>query len=638
MSPFDQFISRLASGGVFDPVQLAAALWLFAFGACAGSFMNVVIWRLPLGRSLTFPGSRCPNCGHAIRAWDNIPILNWFILRGKCRDCGARISWRYPAVEALVATIFVVVAVAEPLSEGANLPRFHIATYDSAGLLPLWLAYALHMLLLSILVCAAFMWHDGVTPPERLYAPGAIAALFLPLAFPELRPEQLIDQLANLPSRFAIATESVLGLVLASLVGAVLARAVYPKRREPRRVLSAAILESAIVALVFGIPAASRIFALAALVYLIVHVIAKRLRGIANLPWTAVLTAACTLQLIAWANVELWLYEVFSDSIPYATVLALSIALVCAMLAGKLAPSRELAAGWNQQWPITRRESSMATQPVAPEIEAIIKSPSYKLAELDTDFLQRSALRPVRLQLELLKAEMTLTENHVASTIVVFGGTQVVEKQEAQKRLEAARAALAQSPDDLQLKRNVARFERLFEKSRFYDEARKFAELASTACQSKERCDFVIVTGGGPGIMEAANRGAYDVRAKSVGLNITLPEEQHPNPYITPELCFQFHYFAIRKMHFVLRAKALVVFPGGFGTLDELFEVLTLRQTNRMQSIPIILYGREYWERLIDFQYMADEGVIADKHLELINYAETPHEAWEIIRKFHNMA
>jgi uncharacterized protein (TIGR00730 family) len=146
----------------------------------------------------------------------------------------------------------------------------------------------------------------------------------------------------------------------------------------------------------------------------------------------------------------------------------------------------------------------------------------------------------------------------------------------------------------------------------------------------------VIVTGGGPGIMEAGNRGAHETGGKSVGLNISLPAEQAPNPYITPELCFQFHYFAMRKMHFLLRAKALIVFPGGFGTLDELFDALTLRQTRRMQEIPIILFGREYWSKVIDFRFLADEGVIADEHQDLISYAETPREAWEIITRFHH--
>ena len=172
--------------------------------------------------------------------------------------------------------------------------------------------------------------------------------------------------------------------------------------------------------------------------------------------------------------------------------------------------------------------------------------------------------------------------------------------------------------------------------SHYYDAAREFARIVSTSCQLNGQCDYVMVTGGGPGIMEAANRGAFDVGAKSIGMNIHLPAEQSPNPYITPELCFQFHYFALRKMHFLLRAKALVVFPGGFGTLDEMFDALTLRQTRRMQDIPIILFGRAYWERVIDFQFLADEGVVADIRFgSLFCYADTPQEAWQRILSFH---
>ncbi len=268
-------------------------------------------------------------------------------------------------------------------------------------------------------------------------------------------------------------------------------------------------------------------------------------------------------------------------------------------------------------------------------LQAIINSPSYLLAEMDTNFLRRPELRPVRMQLELLKPEMVLTSAGIASTIVVFGGTQIVEPAEAKRRLKRAQALLRAAPDDPQLQRMVARAERIVAKSPYYDAAREFGRIVSSACQTDGRCDYVIVTGGGPGLMEAANRGAHDVGAKSIGLNITLPTEQVPNPYITPGLCFQFHYFALRKMHFLLRAKALVVFPGGFGTLDELFDALTLRQTQRMQQIPIILYGREYWDQVIDFQFLADEGVIEDAHLELIHYAETPQEAWELICRFH---
>jgi uncharacterized protein (TIGR00730 family) len=263
--------------------------------------------------------------------------------------------------------------------------------------------------------------------------------------------------------------------------------------------------------------------------------------------------------------------------------------------------------------------------------------PNYLLAEDDKKFLKRPELRPVRLQLELLKPEIILEEQGVTSTLVVFGGTQIVERAEAERRLKAAQEALAADPRDAVKQRAAARAERVLAKAHYYDEAREFARLVSAACQIHGQCDFAVVTGGGPGIMEAANRGAADVQAKSIGLNITLPEEQLPNPYITPDLCFQFRYFAIRKMHFLLRAKGLIVFPGGFGTLDELFEVLTLRQVNRMQPIPVILYGRAFWDRAIDLQFLADEGTIRDEHLSLVSYAETPQEAWEIISNFYRL-
>ena len=265
-------------------------------------------------------------------------------------------------------------------------------------------------------------------------------------------------------------------------------------------------------------------------------------------------------------------------------------------------------------------------------------SSSYILAFEDETMLRRPELRPVRMQLELLKPELILAEQNVDSTIVVFGSTQTVEPAEAQRRLAAAREALSREPANPILQRTVSRCERIVAKSHFYDAAREFARIVSSACQMGGHCDYVVMTGGGPGIMEAANRGAHDVGAKSVGLNITLPEEQAPNRYITPELCFQFHYFALRKMHFLLRARALLIFPGGFGTLDELFEVLTLRQTNRMQEIPVILYCREYWDQVLNFQFLADEGVIADAHLKLIQYAESPQEAWELIARFHQPA
>ena len=193
---------------------------------------------------------------------------------------------------------------------------------------------------------------------------------------------------------------------------------------------------------------------------------------------------------------------------------------------------------------------------------------------------------------------------------------------------------MAAAPGDRQRRRAVMQAKNLLERSHYYDAAREFARLvASESQEAALHGENVMVTGGGPGIMEAANRGAHDAGAKSVGLNIRLPHEQQPNPYITPELCFQFHYFAMRKLHFLLRAKALVAFPGGFGTFDELFDALTLRQTGRMQAIPIILFGREYWQQAVNFQFLADQGTIDDGDLDLIGYAETAAEAWEIIQR-----
>jgi len=270
-----------------------------------------------------------------------------------------------------------------------------------------------------------------------------------------------------------------------------------------------------------------------------------------------------------------------------------------------------------------------------PEIKAILDSQSYVLAERDTALLARAELRPVRLQLELLKPEMALSEHNISSTIVVFGSTRIAQRSELESRLRAAQAALATRPGDPRLAREVSRVERLLAKDHYYEAAREFSRIVSSRSQPNGK-HLVIITGGGPGIMEAANRGAHDVGAESIGLNITLPNEQLPNAYITPRLCFRFHYFALRKMHFLLRAQALVAFPGGFGTLDELFDALALRQTHRMQEIPIILFAREYWRKVIDFQFLADEGVIADEDLELFSYAETPEEIWSLIAGFHD--
>ena len=270
-----------------------------------------------------------------------------------------------------------------------------------------------------------------------------------------------------------------------------------------------------------------------------------------------------------------------------------------------------------------------------PDLKAILDSPSYVPAERDTAFLARNELRPVRMQLELLKPEMALAERGIDSTIVVYGSLRILDRPVLEQRRKFLDAQLADQADDPRLARELARTKRLLAKTHYYEEARRFAQIVSSRVADDGK-KYVVVTGGGPGIMEAANRGAHDAAAPSIGLKITVPDEQLPNPYITPELCFQFHYFALRKMHFLLRARALVVFPGGFGTLDELFDALTLRQTQRMQEIPIIMYGRRYWERVIDFQFLADEGTIADEDLELVSYAETPEEIWNLIAHFHH--
>ncbi|MFT4843577.1 MAG: hypothetical protein ACI8UD_003188 [Planctomycetota bacterium] len=268
-------------------------------------------------------------------------------------------------------------------------------------------------------------------------------------------------------------------------------------------------------------------------------------------------------------------------------------------------------------------------------IAAIRNSSSYRQAHTDSDFMGRKELRPVRLQLELLKPELIQDEQGVRSTVVAFGGTRIVERPDAEALLEAAKEALAADQDDPDKQRAVRIAENVLKKAHYYDEAREFGRIVSGTCQVDNKCDYVISTGGGPGIMEAANRGAFDVGAKSIGLNITLPFEQEPNSYITPELCFEFKYFAVRKMHFLMRAKAMVAFPGGFGTMDELFETLTLIQTKRMEPIPVILFGRDYWSRLVNWDLFVEEGTISPKDLELISYAETAQECWQLIRDFY---
>lgn len=267
--------------------------------------------------------------------------------------------------------------------------------------------------------------------------------------------------------------------------------------------------------------------------------------------------------------------------------------------------------------------------------DSIFASPSYIPADRDTDFLQREELRPLRLGLELLKPELIQKEQGIQSTIVVFGSARLREPPEARESLRLAEEDLAKAPHDPLRKQRVSVARKQLDLSKYYDIAREFGRLVSTTCQLDGRCDYVIVTGGGPGIMEAANRGAADANAKSIGLNITLPHEQRPNAYITPELCFQFRYFALRKMHFLIRAKALVAFPGGFGTMDELFETLTLLQSGKATGLSVVLVGRSFWEQLVNWQLLVDEGLISPLDLNLFHFAETAQEAWDLILDQH---
>jgi hypothetical protein len=268
-----------------------------------------------------------------------------------------------------------------------------------------------------------------------------------------------------------------------------------------------------------------------------------------------------------------------------------------------------------------------------PELARLLESPSYRVAYKDVDLLNQPELRAARMELEFIKPDLYLKRSDIRSTVVVFGSTRIVEPAVAQTQLDEAKRELAAAPADPHRRREVGRAEQLLMRSRYYEAAREFARQVSVMGQHADQGEYVITTGGGPGIMEAANRGAHDMAAKSIGLNIRLPHEQQPNVYITPELCFQFHYFAMRKFHFLLRAKALVAFPGGFGTLDELFDALALRQTGRMQAIPVILFGREYWQRVVDFQFLADAGMITDGDLDLLDFVETAEEACAIIRR-----
>jgi uncharacterized protein (TIGR00730 family) len=293
----------------------------------------------------------------------------------------------------------------------------------------------------------------------------------------------------------------------------------------------------------------------------------------------------------------------------------------------------------------TKRSERSALKPPFPSAKAEMKNigqeasyaSAYQLAFLDSEFLLHKALRPVRLQLELLKPELLQQEYKIKSTIVVFGSARILNPEIAQDNLRKAKTFLKKHPNDLKAKRWVKQAKEDVKKSIYYEEAYHLSKLVSEYGQKNHRRDFVIVTGGGPGIMEAANQGAHEVNAKSIGLNIVLPHEQAPNPYVSPELCFRFHYFAIRKMHFLIRARALVCFPGGYGTLDELFEALTLLQTKKIKPIPLLLFNKTYWTRLIDFKFLVTQGMISRDDIKLFHYVETAQDAWKIIARFYHL-
>ncbi|HSI57179.1 MAG TPA: LOG family protein [Ideonella sp.] len=284
----------------------------------------------------------------------------------------------------------------------------------------------------------------------------------------------------------------------------------------------------------------------------------------------------------------------------------------------------------------TRQDLTAPNFPSAEQEAQAVQAPprydgpesSYRLAFTDTDFLLRQDLRPVRMQLELLKPEMVQQEQGVESTLVIFGSARILPSDVAQAAL-----AQAQAGEDAA---TIRRAEMQVTMSRYYDETRKLAKIV-TEHSKRLATPIYVCTGGGPGIMEAGNRGAFEVGGKSVGLNIVLPHEQAPNPYITPELCFQFHYFGLRKMHFLMRSVALVAFPGGFGTMDELFEAMTLMQTGKCRRRPILLFGREFWTRLVDFDWLVETGMISPQDVELFRFVETAEEAWSMLAEDYGL-
>lgn len=293
--------------------------------------------------------------------------------------------------------------------------------------------------------------------------------------------------------------------------------------------------------------------------------------------------------------------------------------------------------------PIRRKEALPWQKPkpvsedpkIANRLETILDNSSYVPAIEDIDFLQGPNARGIRLQLDYLKPQIILNKHGIEHTIVVFGSTRIVEPLVAQKKINSLTKKLEQKPLDKELNRKLAIAKRIQINSQYYQVAREFAGIVGKAGNGPEDCRLVIMTGGGPGIMEAANRGAAEAQAETVGLNITLPSEQFPNPYVTPELCLQFHYFALRKLHFVLRARALVAFPGGYGTLDEMFETLTLIQTRKIAPMPVVLVGKKFWKKAVNMDFLVDEGVIDAEDRELFWYAETAADIWSGINQWY---
>ena len=283
-------------------------------------------------------------------------------------------------------------------------------------------------------------------------------------------------------------------------------------------------------------------------------------------------------------------------------------------------------------------KAAMEDNDAPARVAATVNSKGYLQADEDIAFLQSDDMRGVRLQLDFMKPEHGLTDHDVKHTIVVFGSTRIPEPIAARTRLEKGRSKLDAHPQDPELQREVTIAERVLARSRYYTIAQEFGDVVGRMKETRDGGPIALMTGGGPGIMEAANRGAFHAGAKSIGLNITLPHEQFPNPYLTPGLCFQFHYFALRKMHFLNRARALVAFPGGYGTLDELFETLTLVQTRKIAPLPIILIGREFWSRAVDFPYLVQEGVIDPEDKDLFCFAETSDEILQIIADWYAQA